>query len=634
LPEWHGVIVEKLRDFMRGENVAHRLLWADVVGRKAQHGVLDQDMESELTILIVVDLFGDLTGEVDGSLDIDTDTLRPWRTVLSKLSSLLFELRISVPIEIIDLNAFHGFFISPVLSTDTQSIQAWKDLREKVVEAIEGTQWRSLDVVHQALRAGTGRGSATVLITAKDAEQPAWSSEILPRIRGILGNVFAVGLVWGDVVRSGDESAADKKEEESKAVREFHQTVQDPRISMDAFTKDLTMGASIGRAGGTGSRTAGGLIQLDYKGQILDLILTNHHVLTSAEVEQGMSKKGNPKEQPKLTSSLAALAEEQNRTPPQAGLPPTHELITRKALAVVSPSEKDTAEMKAWLAYNAKATARTLGDKKLQADTGLGIRSRKVEYERLLAETSQIGKDQQTVGDFDPALGHVFATSGFATMENPQYDIKTTRAWSAQHADTPDGLLGWDADWSLIEPTVESSMSSMIQRTSHGVKIPRGTSASKWVPIDKDTGYDVAKVGRSTGWTTGVINAVESILACRAKSPHDKHTLCHVVLRNSDHDFGVEGDSGALIMLDQTDDDAQVVGLLFGANASLHLIYMAPIELIINNIEHVTGGKVVYPQMKECEKITADDTADEAAKTKQDKDEEEEQSPAEWIEWI
>jgi hypothetical protein len=69
-------------------------------------------------------------------------------------------------------------------------------------------------VVYQALRAGPGRGTATILIIAKDAQQPIWSSTILPPIRGLLGNVFAVDLVWGDVVHSGDESAAHKKEEE------------------------------------------------------------------------------------------------------------------------------------------------------------------------------------------------------------------------------------------------------------------------------------------------------------------------------------------------------------------------------------------------------------------------------------
>jgi hypothetical protein len=164
-----------------------------------------------------------------------------------------------------------------------------------VVKALEGTEWRSIDVVYRALGAGSRRGVAMVMITAKDADQPTWSSNILPRVRLILRNIFAVGLLWGDVRYSGDEGAAERDEDEPKPIRVF-QTIQDLRISMDAFSKDLAMGASIGWTGHIGNRTASGLIQQDWKDQVLDLIITNHHVLTSTEARQGMLKKGNPKE--------------------------------------------------------------------------------------------------------------------------------------------------------------------------------------------------------------------------------------------------------------------------------------------------------------------------------------------------
>jgi hypothetical protein len=191
---------------------------------------------------------------------------------MSKLSSLPLELRISVPIEIIDTQAHYGFLTSPILGTDTAILTAWKKTREKVVKSLEGTEWRSIDVVHRDLRAGSRRGVATVVVTGKDADQPTWLSNILPRVRLILGDTFAVGLVWGDVRYSGDESAAERDEDEPKPIRGC-QTIQDPRVSMDAFSKNLAMGASIGRAGHKGSRTAGGLIQLDWNDQ--GLVITN-----------------------------------------------------------------------------------------------------------------------------------------------------------------------------------------------------------------------------------------------------------------------------------------------------------------------------------------------------------------------
>jgi hypothetical protein len=52
-----------------------------------------------------------------------------------------------VPIEIIDVKAHHGFLTSPILGTDTE---AWKESQEMVVKALEGTEWRSIDVVYRA----------------------------------------------------------------------------------------------------------------------------------------------------------------------------------------------------------------------------------------------------------------------------------------------------------------------------------------------------------------------------------------------------------------------------------------------------------------------------------------------------
>jgi hypothetical protein len=97
-------------------------------------------------------------------------------------------------------------------------------------------------------------------------------------------------------------------------------------------------------------------------------------------------------------------------------------------------------------------------------------------------------------------------------------------------------------------------MSSTIQKISHGVKIPIGATAFTRMPIYIGMEYIIVKIGRSTGWTTGVINAAKSILAYKATNPHGKHTLCHVVHHTSDKDFGWDGDSGSLIMLDQAND--------------------------------------------------------------------------------
>jgi hypothetical protein len=272
--------------------------------------------------------------------------------------------------------------------------------------------------------------------------------------------------------------------------------------------------------------------------------------------------------------------------------------------------------MEVWLAYKAKQKNAILEDEQLKADVLLGIQYRKRNLEQAITKASQIAKDRERIAHFDSTLGHVFATSGFGIRENDRYDIDITKRWSQKTSEPNNDLLGWDVDWCLVKPSSDRSISPMVEDITHGVKVAAGATASAWVSIDTDSDYNVVKIGRSTRWTTGIINAIESVVACRTETPHGKHTLCHAVHHTHNKDFGWSGDSGSLILLDQADDEkvpgeAQIVGLLFGDNRYTKLCYMAPIDLIIDDIERVTGGKVVFPRKREVKaKVTTEGTAD------------------------
>jgi hypothetical protein len=108
-------------------------------------------------------------------------------------------------------------------SVQTRTSTNLGGLRGNVVKALDGTEWRSIDIVYQALRAGPNGGTATVPITAKDARQPIWSSAVLSRLHQFLGNLLPVGLLQGDIRYSGNKGDTESE------------TVQDPRISMDAL---------------------------------------------------------------------------------------------------------------------------------------------------------------------------------------------------------------------------------------------------------------------------------------------------------------------------------------------------------------------------------------------------------------
>lgn len=57
------------------------------------------------------------------------------------------------------------------------------------------------------------------------------------------------------------------------------------------------------------------------------------------------------------------------------------------------------------------------------------------------------------------------------------------------------------------------------------------------------------------------------------------------------------GDSGSSVLLNEEryDRGVTVISLAYGANASISVAYMAPIDLNVEDIEENTGGKVIYP---------------------------------------
>ena len=75
--------------------------------------------------------------------------------------------------------------------------------------------------------------------------------------------------------------------------------------------------------------------------------------------------------------------------------------------------------------------------------------------------------------------------------------------------------------------------------------------------------------------------------------------LCHAIvpLRTAEPAFIQGGDSGSWILhnINQAGAQATVVGLGMGGNQATKVAYMCPIDLIITDIESLTGGTVTYP---------------------------------------
>ena len=109
-------------------------------------------------------------------------------------------------------------------------------------------------------------------------------------------------------------------------------------------------------------------------------------------------------------------------------------------------------------------------------------------------------------------------------------------------------------------------------------------------------GIRVSKRGRTTGWTEDYINSIKADLNITRKEGNKtiNLTIAAWIIHNS---FGMgkfcdSGDSGSIILNSRT---TSQLGLMFGNDLYTGFDYFTPFDLVIQDIENITGGKVVKP---------------------------------------
>jgi hypothetical protein len=108
--------------------------------------------------------------------------------------------------------------------------------------------------------------------------------------------------------------------------------------------------------------------------------------------------------------------------------------------------------------------------------------------------------------------------------------------------------------------------------------------------------YQVMKSGRTTGWTTGKVSSVPSVITLQGRGV----LVYTIVGKKKRIPFLEPGDIGSLVLLDQRQaskvSGEAIVGLGFAAAETSGASYMITMHLIIDHIEHVTNGKVIEPR--------------------------------------
>ncbi|USP79246.1 hypothetical protein yc1106_06520 [Curvularia clavata] len=470
-----------------------------------------------------------------------------WKTGFEKLRHLLDATGLKeMLIEIIDRKAtdvrFRPFYTFPLL-----------DVHSDAFLAVD-TVMREFGVKHPFK-------IPTIVITARDAEDTIWKQDIIPRLRGSLPPGMDIDILYASALSWEPSESSEHSDTPLIAQRPGEESMYG--TIMDNYSKVVRMGASVGLeepANSTHSATVGAEIILrDSTGYETICGLTSNHVLAK---NSGLICQNHPNGQ---------------------YLSPDHQLCRE-----------------------GRASAKYMVDGPIYAQGKECLEKSSAQYALLNANP-------------DRHFGTVWATSGFRigdctgcshTRELESLTAAMAKDANSFNTETQGHKLGFGLDWALIKLDANRELSWKIPLYS---KL-RFTylHITQFTHIQENKSYKVAKKGRTTGWTSGTISQIGSIVKLRPDNTNavpadlrdqfgDATIVRAFSILHDDkrEDFMKGGDSGSCVLLNEASDKPNFVGLLFASNPCTRASYMIPMDLVIRDIEHVTGQTVTQPTFVE-----------------------------------
>ncbi|KAF2734221.1 hypothetical protein EJ04DRAFT_251443 [Polyplosphaeria fusca] len=524
------------------------------------------------------------------ALYTSTECTERWAKAAQEVKNLLNANGfVDFAVEIIDIKVVIGLQTSAIEPTDTGIIQSWLALEQTFLSAISSYEVLAIDFL---CREYPLQGLVpSIIITSKDANKESWWSSTLPLLRHKLGEYGAelhveIVLLYNDKLNLAMNERDISEDQAREYLRKRKKTVQNRKLNtlkkeewpasqeiVKNFYQGPNMGSSCGSLRSNRTLTLGGQITLQSNKSEIFLGLTNFHLLHEEEFE-------SPGPYPPLSAP--------------SGLP------------VMSPSNSDHGHF----IQNTKKRLRDAVYHGLEPNNDVIV-----EY-----HTCRIDEHRLRVAESsDCALGSVYAGSGYTKRDNNRYK---------------DFVTDWAMDWCLIKMSAE--IRNWFRHEDGKIVADTYSSISAFEP------YNVCKISRTSGFNYGQIVTMPSYirakcieneterakLAARQLALQDLNIVettlnyfagfvkCHAMVSSDKTDeFLKPGDSGSFILLSKKGEDAgedagedegedaeedteegTILGVGFASNDSSLVSYMMPMDLVINSIEEVTGGKVMYPK--------------------------------------
>jgi len=466
----------------------------------------------------------------------------------------------------------------PVLSTDRQLIEGWKKARPDFFANLQGRDWVAVDVLY---RGTTDRKYPIVTVSARDANDSAAWDATLMALRKVLqdyGVDARVEILPAEGITPAVEKR-DAKEDRIEDRTEPHFTT----VKYD-FYKNFNMGTSCGVSGSDITGTLGGWIRLKKGPATLELGLTNYHVL-----KDGLLREDSP-------------------------FPPIEDLSYGK---VVSPSDSDHKRAKTDFEKEVKETQKKFqGFQETLENVSRDDPIWKKSFQFMDTVANELDGYRKKLDSTNNSreIGSIYSASGFRTRDNLRYLNQPGK--SGQHE-------GWATDWCLVQVEEPACISRKLELRGlpstfeYMSSQDEGEDVTQYCSISANKNYKVAKRGRTSGWTDGVLSAIDSTARLDGKDPkldrlptnqrielrdkfQEKLVSVHTIAGTKKELFISPGDSGAFVFLNEPPNTKDIkgfviIGMVFASNTSNKATYMMPMDLIVDDIEEVTGGKVVEP---------------------------------------
>ncbi|KAI4704090.1 hypothetical protein J4E81_001154 [Alternaria sp. BMP 2799] len=455
-----------------------------------------------------------------------------------------------VQIECIDYRARHssGMMSLPILHEEHNIRQQWEAISSDVMSLLSKHEWLSVEILHRGLIDDRKECPPTIVITTPTARDPKWFDIVVP---SMMAEIAKRAPSFGIEILCGMTMLGAKRRD----------SLTDS-VNGSSYVKKSDMGSSLGISGDEkGCSTLGGSVTLSGG---VRCGLTSWHGVRDARLDNVIS----------------------NTTNKALGV--NNKTLANVPQPMVSPATLDHSGYLELLQEQITLYHTYAADGDL-------------EYKMLYKEKDE---EYKKCEKFDRRIGYVYAGSGRRTIEANKCAPEPDTGRSKDKMKALQPAFVFPLDWALVrmdDTTKRDVTNSLPDVYSTKTKLVPKQRCRQWSTfnVNKEEVH-VAKYGRTSGWTAGIVNACMVIINPDADAEisgayginaKNVGTCFGVVSNDERNDFAEFGDNGSIVLHEGS---GTQLGLLFGVTSTGQGMFL-PMDVVFEDIKRVTGKDVVKP---------------------------------------